>query len=276
MVKRPSDQAKLLLLGLLRTVSALATEHKAAGYAQHFHDYAQPITLRLARRTDIPSIQRCNLATLPVNYNQQFYANHLRQWPELALVAEAGAEENQRPLVSMGPFPTTQGEPKIVAYVLGKVDERVVPVESRWRSPYDDHHSYDSQYTTEQIGHVTSLAVLQDYRGRGIAGDLMRQLHMHMAHCYDVDAVGLHVRKSNTPAGRLYEKFGYSVEEQISSYYQDGEDAFFMRKELEHAIAPSKSLFGLRRSRPWETRQDLMLPRHIGALGGHEMMTGTL
>jgi len=42
----------------------------------------------MARRSDVPSIQRCNLATLPENYNSNFYLHHLRSWPELALVME--------------------------------------------------------------------------------------------------------------------------------------------------------------------------------------------
>jgi len=46
------------------------------------------LTFRLARRTDVPQIQKCNLATLPENYNPNFYVNHMRTWPELCLVAE--------------------------------------------------------------------------------------------------------------------------------------------------------------------------------------------
>ena len=33
---------------------------------------------------------------------------------------------------------------------------------------------------TESLGHVTSLAVLPDYRRRGLAAQLMEQLHFHM------------------------------------------------------------------------------------------------
>ena len=35
------------------------------------------ISLRLARRSDVPSIQRCNLETLPENYSAAFYVNHM-------------------------------------------------------------------------------------------------------------------------------------------------------------------------------------------------------
>ena len=47
------------------------------------------ISVRLARRDDIPGIQSCNLRTLPENYATQFYVQHLHNWPQLAIVAEA-------------------------------------------------------------------------------------------------------------------------------------------------------------------------------------------
>lgn len=46
------------------------------------------IAFRLARRSDVAGIQACNLATLPENYNANFFVQHLRSWPELSLVAE--------------------------------------------------------------------------------------------------------------------------------------------------------------------------------------------
>ena len=93
---RPADQAKLLFFALLRgTVSALATDTKVAAgsvnlavrNAESLSQFPN-IQLRLARRADVPSIQRCNLDSLPENYNSQFYVNHMRQWPDLCLVAE--------------------------------------------------------------------------------------------------------------------------------------------------------------------------------------------
>ena len=46
------------------------------------------IAFRLARRSDVAGIQACNLATLPENYNSNFFVQHVRTWPELSLVAE--------------------------------------------------------------------------------------------------------------------------------------------------------------------------------------------
>lgn len=281
---RTSDQAKFLFFGLLRTVSALAsTDHKVVPYAatvctKQVH-VGPEITLRLARKSDVPGIQRCNLATLPENYNLQFYANHLRQWPELALVAESSepssvsGHENRRlvlkPDVPMySQFINTKPEPNIVAYVIGKVEEHL---EMDLDQDDKDWGLPATSYRSERLGHVTSLAVLQPYRRRGLAQALLEQLHHHMTACYGVKSVGLHVRQSNVAAERLYHSFGYTATERIPEYYQDGEDAFLMKKRLPHLSMRSqnhKPLFGtLRRSNPWDNGPaELRLPRIVGKM----------
>ena len=270
---------------LRSTVSAIATSESKVGiipysssvrnHHHHHHHHlsavaqqAPQITLRLARRTDVPSIQRCNLATLPENYNQQFYANHLRQWPELALVAECTIPTTSTKSMQYNPFPGPP-ETNIVAYVLGKVEERHVNIlddEEAFRdNPYQ---STSTQYITERLGHVTSLAVSEDFRRLGLARDLMLQLHHHLTAVYSVDSVGLHVRQSNRAAAGLYEGFGYEPSEALSNYYQDGEDAYFMKKRLTLPVIEKQTgIFGsLRRSKqPWETCADcLRLPRIVG------------
>lgn len=208
-MKRPAEQAKLLFLYLLQnSAAALRQDH---------------ICVRLARRTDVSSIQRCNLATLPENYNSQFYISHMRQWPDLCVVAE-----------HVSPRIPTFGrpDPKIVAYVLGKVEHKTPFALPQSLSPEDRDDLYESEYSGEPLGHVTSLAVLQDYRRMGLAAALMEQLHHHLEIRHGCTEVGLHVRKSNRAASRLYQKDGYQVESVIPHYYQDGEDAYFMRKEL--------------------------------------------
>lgn len=67
----------------------------------------------------------------------------------------------------------------------------------------------------------------------------MEALHLHMtAPPYRADSVGLHVRVSNGAATKLYEGgdgrpgMGYKIADVIQGYYQDGEDAYFMRKDF--------------------------------------------
>jgi peptide alpha-N-acetyltransferase len=200
-MKRP----ELLMFALLRSsATALAT----TGEKLFIPQQTQNIQLRLATRTDVPAIQRCNLACLPENYNSQFYCSHLRQWPDLALVAEEipGPKEiAKQQMHSRNPFagfPGGHQEPKIVAYVLGKVETR----------PLIDYDNPTAEYHhgVETLGHVTSLAVQRDFRRLGLAKAMMTQLHHHMQH-QGIESCGLHVRTSNIAACRLYEDDGYQV-----------------------------------------------------------------
>lgn len=211
MMKRP----ELLMFALLRSsATALAT----TGEKIYLPQQAQIIQLRLATRIDVPAIQRCNLACLPENYNSQFYCSHLRQWPDLALVAEeipchdgsAGSPQNSQPRNPFAGFPHHH-EPKIVAYLLGKVETR----------PVMDYNEPTSQRDlgVETLGHVTSLAVQKDYRRLGLAKAMMTQLHHHLQH-QGVDTCGLHVRTSNIAACRLYEDDDYQVGKEKRPIYR--------------------------------------------------------
>jgi len=195
------------------------------------------IQFRLATRTDVQAIQRCNLACLPENYSSHFYCTHLRQWPDLALVAEEISQPHhsneiseERQQRSRNPF--TSGfsggpiEPKIVAYVLGKVEMR----------PFIDYSDPASCRAScrdgvEKLGHVTSLAVEKEFRRLGLAKSLMNQLHHHLQH-HGISSCRLHVRTSNLAACRLYQDDGYQIDQIIKSYYQDGEDAYSMKRNF--------------------------------------------
>ena len=249
----------------------------------------------MARRSDIPSIQRCNLATLPENYNSNFYLHHLRTWPELALVMEyvpsSKPTNYYKPQFNYDNTEQRNGfsnynpkdESMIIGYVLGKVDQ--VPVrpeqeQPRIPSPKPKHTLPRSRVSEnygiyppfsrsfkrhELLGHVTSLAILHNYRRRGLAEQLMNQLHHHMTYNYNADAVGLHVRVSNKAATKLYiQTLGYSIADVIKGYYQDGEDAYFMRKEFVHHHAYQEER---PRGRFWNRNKgknnSLALPRRI-------------
>jgi N-alpha-acetyltransferase 10/11 len=193
------------MFALLRSsATALATTGEKIFIPQQ----AQTIQLRLATRTDVPAIQRCNLACLPENYNSQFYCSHLRQWPDLALVAEEipcndrslGVSHNNQARHPFAGFPGGYQEPKIVAYLLGKVEQR----------PYMNYDDPHRDHGVETLGHVTSLAVQKEYRRLGLAKAMMNQLHHHLQY-QGIESCGLHVRTSNIAACRLYEDDDYQV-----------------------------------------------------------------
>jgi ribosomal-protein-alanine N-acetyltransferase len=78
----------------------------------------------------------------------------------------------------------------------------------------------------ERVWHVMNISVDPDQRREGIASSLLTRLIDRV----DEDArFTLEVRRSNTPALRLYERFGFRVAGVRRRYYQDnGEDAYVM------------------------------------------------
>ncbi len=81
------------------------------------------------------------------------------------------------------------------------------------------------------IGHIVSIAVAKRWRRKGIGTRLIKELEKRFKE-KNMRASRLEVRVSNKPAIRLYEKLGYKIIDRIKNYYPDGEDAYFMFKEL--------------------------------------------
>ncbi len=80
-------------------------------------------------------------------------------------------------------------------------------------------------------GEIANIAVESSFRGRGIAKLLMESMHERAKTLGGVRTL-LEVRKSNTPAVRLYESFGYKQYGVRARYYEDGEDALLMERKL--------------------------------------------
>lgn len=79
-------------------------------------------------------------------------------------------------------------------------------------------------------GSLTDIAVLKDYRRKGIATLLMNRL-MDEAKSQNLQFVTLEVRHSNIPAIKLYESYGFEQVGKRPSYYRDPvEDAILMTK----------------------------------------------
>jgi [ribosomal protein S18]-alanine N-acetyltransferase len=115
----------------------------------------QPIcSIRQATQDDVDGILRCNIATLPENYPNDFYLEHLRLWPQMAFVAETFSTRSDDEF---------DNNSSIVGYVLGRMEQNPP------RFPSDFHFS--------RAGHITSIAVLPSWRRRGIAQGLMKNVH---------------------------------------------------------------------------------------------------
>lgn len=77
--------------------------------------------------------------------------------------------------------------------------------------------------------HITTLAVAEPYRCRGIATDLLKTL-IAKARDEGIKCLTLEVRPSNTGARIFYEKHGFRTLGRRKRYYQD-EDALIMTRE---------------------------------------------
>ena len=79
-------------------------------------------------------------------------------------------------------------------------------------------------------GDVTNVAVLPEYRRRGVGSSLVAEM-VKTAENLNLELLTLEVRKSNVAAQRLYEKFGFEILGERKRYYSDnGEDAYIMTK----------------------------------------------
>jgi ribosomal-protein-alanine N-acetyltransferase len=80
----------------------------------------------------------------------------------------------------------------------------------------------------ERLAWIATIGVLPEYRGRGIGRALLQACEERLV----VPRVRLNVRLSNRVAIQLYETSGYQRAGLWPTYYQDGEDALIMEKEL--------------------------------------------
>ena len=83
--------------------------------------------------------------------------------------------------------------------------------------------------------HITNVAVLSEYRKKGIATKLIKEM-LNLCKEHGTHYIMLEVRKSNLPAQKLYLKFNFTEEVIRKDYYKnpDGtrEDAIVMSREL--------------------------------------------
>jgi len=80
---------------------------------------------------------------------------------------------------------------------------------------------------SEGIAWIATVAVLPEYRGRGIGSALLAACEAQIP----LSKIRLCVRPSNEAAIRLYERIGYIKVGEWARYYQDGESALVMEKK---------------------------------------------
>jgi [ribosomal protein S18]-alanine N-acetyltransferase len=153
-------------------------------------------TIRHCIPSDLPSVVEINIASLPEHYSDYFFESILKELPESFIVAEA----NQ----------------KVVGYIMCKIEFGF----SNFR-----------KLGFVKKGHVVSIAVLREFRGKGIGKSLMLEAINGLA-TRKTDEIYLEVRVSNELAVKMYQDLGFLIKSRLRSYYRDGEDAYLMALEF--------------------------------------------
>jgi|TARA_B100000446_G_scaffold111130_1_gene103796 ribosomal-protein-alanine N-acetyltransferase len=152
--------------------------------------------LRRSELGDIIPVIEINLRTLPEHYSDYFYESLLEELPEAFIVAEISG--------------------KIVGYIMCKME-----------------HGFSNfkKLGFVKKGHVVSVAVIDEHRGKGFGSVLVNEAikGVKIRQCSELY---LEVRCSNNDAVRLYEKLGFSIIQRLKAYYRDGEDAYVMAIEI--------------------------------------------
>ena len=149
----------------------------------------EQIHIRPFQPEDLQRIIYINRTCLPENYPGLFFMSIYDSFPNTFIVAEESE--------------------KIVGYVMGRVERGFSSLKG---------------YKLTKKGHIVSIAVIDEYRRRGIATQLLEEALQGFRE-YEASESFLEVRESSTEAIALYKKLGYERKKVLPGYYRDGEDA---------------------------------------------------
>jgi ribosomal-protein-alanine N-acetyltransferase len=136
------------------------------------------------------------MVCLPENYTDFFFIDLHQRFPETFIVAEENGE--------------------VVGYIMCRMELGL--------------SNFGFKGLVKK-GHIVSVAVLPQYRRKGI-GEALVSKAMEGMRLYNAKQCFLEVRVTNTQAISLYKKLGFQVTRTIHGYYADGEDAYLMSREL--------------------------------------------
>jgi [ribosomal protein S18]-alanine N-acetyltransferase len=152
--------------------------------------------IRHCEERDLASVIEINMIALPEHYSDYFFESILRELPEAFIISEI----NDR----------------IVGYIMCKIEFGF----SNFR-----------KLGFVKKGHVVSVAVLPEHRGKGLGKALMLE-GINGVMSRKSDEIYLEVRRSNESAIKMYQKLGFQIKSRLRTYYRDGEDAYLMALEF--------------------------------------------
>lgn len=145
---------------------------------------------------DLQNVMQINRVCLPENYTDFFFMDLHQRFPETFIVAEEDG--------------------KIAGYIMCRIEVGL------------SNYGFGGLI---RKGHVVSIAVLPQYRRKGIAQTVITRALEGMQY-YKAKQCFLEVRVTNEAGISLYKKLGFEVTRTINGYYSDGEDAYVMTKRL--------------------------------------------
>ncbi len=83
----------------------------------------------------------------------------------------------------------------------------------------------------ERLAHIQNLAVDPIYRRIGVASKLLDHL-IGICTSKKIEHIRLEVRTENEGAVKFYESRGFARVKVLKSYYENGDDAYLMKKDL--------------------------------------------
>ena len=146
---------------------------------------------------DLERVMQINAACLPENYSSYFYGDLFQRYPDTFLVAEV--------------------EGIVQGYIMCRI-------ERGW--------SKIGKLTPTRLCHIVSVAVMENYRRRGIGSALIVQAMRNGRDVYSSSEGYLEVRTSNDAAIGVYDMLGFKKVKRNYGYYMDGEDAWVMASPL--------------------------------------------
>ena len=159
---------------------------------------AEKYVVREFQKEDIDEVMRINQTCLPENYPSSFFLGLHTHAPKAFLVVIE--------------------DEKIIGYIMCRIERGI--------------SSFKRAFPVKK-GHIVSVAVLHDYRHRGIGTDLIKRGMDGMV-SYGAVEFFLEVRRSNVAAVAMYEKLRFGVGRVLKGYYRDGEDAYLMVRQKDN------------------------------------------
>ncbi len=156
----------------------------------------QTFKLRKFVPNDLQNVMQINRVCLPENYTDFFFMDLHQRFPETFIVAEENGE--------------------IAGYIMCRIEVGL------------SNYGFGGLV---KKGHVVSIAVMPQYRRKGVAQAVINRALEGMQY-YKAKQCFLEVRVTNDAGISLYKKLGFEVTRTINGYYSDGEDAYVMTKRL--------------------------------------------